>query len=662
MAEAQRLGLVLSEEDAKAAEQFNDNLKTLESGLKGITIAIGKELIPVMNDFLVTLKELGIGEGAKAAGIFIRGLVFAFKDFMISVATVNAQILVLASNILDIFSEEKAAELGARMDRIAKMAEDMKVEAAKNIIPIEIVKPFPPAGATPGKKKIAQGPAKADADAFKAQFAAKEQAIKNELELAKLGFARQQILSDNAEKAGQASLVQAAEERTRIKQQELEATAGHIQRQLILEDAGHKQQLAQFGGTATERQKIEADHQKRVADLTQQGLVLAQQLTNAKLEGEAAVQEAQNHTAKQQLELLFAGTAAIKADRETRQTEAIALAQARVDYDVQIGASTAQRLAHETDLVAANLAKQTDLTIEESKALLQHWARHEDQLAELILSRTSLTQDAKQAIELRSLTNLEDANERASGDIFAGWAKGMKRYVADTKSGFGLGADIARRMVASMEGFFTRFFDDVLSGKIKNFKDVMRSLGDFVKLMVSQIMAQLAAMAAAKAIATTALLFANTGGTVPARATGAGNSATGGSVFVHSGGGIHLTPQRFLRGGPVLGTGNRDTVPALLTPGEIVLSRGDVHEIKQMERRATSTGQTGTPITVTTPEVNVIVNNYAKSDVKTSMGMGANGARQLYITIRDATRQAIASGDVDSAMSGRFKLSPRAGG
>jgi hypothetical protein len=663
MAEAGRLGLVMSEQDAKAAEKFNDELKTLEAGVKGMTIAIGKELIPVMNEFLGVLKEMGVGEGAKAAGIFIRGLVFAFKDFFISVATVNAQIIVLASNILDIFSEEKAKELGARMDRIAKMAEEMKVKAAEGIVPIEIVKPFPPASEQPAKKKkISQGPAKADIEQFKAQFAAKEQAIKNELELSKLGFARQQILADNAEQAGQSSLVRAAEDRARIKQQELESAAGYVQRQLILEDQGHKEQLAKFGGTATERQKIEADHQKRVADLTQQGLVLAQQITNAKLEGEAQVQEAQNQTAKQQLDLLFAGAAAIKADRETRQSEAIALAQARLNYDVQIGASTAQRYAHETDLLVANLAKQTDLTLEESRELLQHWARHEDQLAELILTRTSMTQEAKKAIELQSLTALGEANERASDDVFAGWAKGMKRYVDDTKSGFGLGADIARRMVQTMESFFARFFDDFLNGKIKSFKDVMRSLLDFVKLMVGQIIAQLAAMAAAKAIATAALAFANTGGTVPAgtQLAGGGSDFGGPSVFAKTGGGIPMIPRHFLRGGPVLGTGNRDTVPAMLTPGEIVLSRGDVHEIKRMEDRATR--PTETPITVTSPDVNVIVNNYAKADVKTSAGMGANGARQLYITIRDATRQAIASGDVDGAMSGRFKLSPKAGG
>lgn len=664
MAEAEKLGLVMSEKNAKAAEKFNDDLKRLESTAQGIKLTIGTELISVFQELLTAMEGFDGQSGATNIVEWTRVVRFGFKDLVISVAELNAQIAVLGGNILDIFSEEKAAKLGARLDRIKALADEARGAAAGDLAGVpKVVEPTTKdertkAAADRNKKPvITTGPSKADAEALKAQFAAKEQAIKDELELTKLGLARQQLLSDNAQKAGQASLVQAAEERARIRQQELQAAAGNVQRLLIVEDQSHAAQVAKFAGTAAEKQKLEADHRKRVAELGQQGQVLAQEQVNAQLEGEAAIREAQALTAKQQLDLLFAGTSAIKADRETRQTEAIALAQAQVDHDTQAGASTAQRLAHETELVAANLAKQLGLTIEHATALLQHWARHEDQLAAQILAKTSLTQEARKTAELNALTALESANEKASGDVFAGWAKGMKRYVEDTKSGFGLGADIARRMVGNMEQFFTRFFDDVLSGKIKSFKDVMRSLGDFVRQMVSQILAQLAAMAAAKAIATTALLFANTGGTVPTPLRG--NSASGGSVFANAGGGI----RRYLQGGHVLGTGNRDTVPALLTPGEIVLSRGDVQDIKDMDRRANS-ARTGAdrPITVTTPEINVVVNNHSRSEVRTTSGTGSNGARQLYITIRDVTRQVIASGDADQAMHGRFKFSPRAGG
>lgn len=664
MAEAEKLGLVMSEKNAKAAEKFNDDLKRLESTAQGIKLTIGTELISVFQELLDAMQGFDGQSGAKNIVEWTRVVRFGFKDLVISIAEFNAQVAVLGGNILDIFSEEKATKLGARLDRIKALADEARGAAAGDLAGVpNVVEPTTKAERTKAaadrnkKPVITTGHSKADTDALKAQLAAKEQAITDELELTKLGFERQRILAENAEKDGQASLVRMAEERARIKQQELEASAGNIQRLLILEDAGYQAQLAKFGGTATERQKLEAEHHKKVAELSQQGQVIAQQIINTKLEGEAAVREAQNQTAKQQLDLLFAGAAAIKADREAKQNDVIALAQAWLDYDQQVGVSTELRLAHHTELIAANLAKQTELTVAETQALLQHWIRHEDELADMILSKTSLTADQKLAIELRALTAVEQANEQASGDVFAGWAKGMKRYVEDTKSGFGLGADIARRMVGNMEQFFTRFFDDVLSGKIKSFKDVMRSLGDFVRQMVAMMLAQLAALAAAKAVASTLALFANTGGTVPTPLRG--NSASGGSVFANAGGGI----RRYLQGGHVLGTGNRDTVPALLTPGEIVLSRGDVQDIKDMDRRANS-ARTGAdrPITVTTPEINVVVNNHSRSEVRTTSGAGSNGARQLYITIRDVTRQVIASGDADQAMHGRFKFSPRAGG
>ena len=153
-------------------------------------------------------------------------------------------------------------------------------------------------------------------------------------------------------------------------------------------------------------------------------------------------------------------------------------------------------------------------------------------------------------------------------------------------------------------------------------------------------------MAAMKAIAMAGLAL-NAGGSVP-------------PLKANSGGMIHTRIQRFAAGGPVLGTGNLDTVPALLTPGEVVLSRRDVDEIKKTYRDVGNMRPMAAP-DVKVPETHVVVNNYGNNEVKTSTGRGANGQQLIYITVRDAMRRGLANGDMDKVMAGRYRLSPQGG-
>ena len=55
--EAERLGLILSAEQAKAAADFNDELDRLAASAKGAAISIGSVLIPVLNDFFAKFKD-----------------------------------------------------------------------------------------------------------------------------------------------------------------------------------------------------------------------------------------------------------------------------------------------------------------------------------------------------------------------------------------------------------------------------------------------------------------------------------------------------------------------------------------------------------------------------------------------------------------------------
>lgn len=55
--EARALGFVMSEEDAKAAEEFKDNLERLQAIGRGLRILIGKDLIPVINELAINFRK-----------------------------------------------------------------------------------------------------------------------------------------------------------------------------------------------------------------------------------------------------------------------------------------------------------------------------------------------------------------------------------------------------------------------------------------------------------------------------------------------------------------------------------------------------------------------------------------------------------------------------
>lgn len=55
--EAERLGLVLNSEQAKAAADFNDNLDKMAQLAKGVAVSVGNALIPAINTFLQKLSD-----------------------------------------------------------------------------------------------------------------------------------------------------------------------------------------------------------------------------------------------------------------------------------------------------------------------------------------------------------------------------------------------------------------------------------------------------------------------------------------------------------------------------------------------------------------------------------------------------------------------------
>lgn len=74
MAEAEKLGLVMSEQDAKAAEEFNDSITRLEAQAKGFSIAIGTHMLRPLTDLMGLMADLGSGPIGNLFKLEMQGL------------------------------------------------------------------------------------------------------------------------------------------------------------------------------------------------------------------------------------------------------------------------------------------------------------------------------------------------------------------------------------------------------------------------------------------------------------------------------------------------------------------------------------------------------------------------------------------------------------
>lgn len=624
-AEAVRLGVTLSKEDAEAADKLNNEIKRMDSAMRGLTLVVGKELLPVFTELMNGMTSLTSSTGL---GTFVKAMVFGFEDWAISIKLAAQQMALLAGNVTDLFSADTARALGKQMDDLAASAEERRIAAAGRISGES-----PAAASThtssSDKPLIALGSSKLQADELQARHVAAEQAIKDRLALLKTGFDRERLLIDASVADGMASEVRAAEERVAIKNQELAAEAQSFLKLKELAVRYFKDRLALGFKDADERLKFETDYHKNVTQLNQQEKLAVAAITNEKLRGEIEVGQAKARTAKTNLELLFKGAESIKADRQAERDQLVDNLKAWIEYDTALGASTEVQLAHRMDLTRAELAKELDLNVDQAGRLLIAWQNHDYELATSILATSTKTAQQIEAIQLRTLIKAKTTLMELSGDFFDGWAEGMRKYVQDTASGFGLAADMARRSFQMVEQTAGKFFFDAMEGRIQRFKDVMTSFLNFAKQIASQLMGQLITKQLAGALAGAAPGFFGLGGAASLQQSFAQSGtgfATGGSFRVPGSGGVDTMPVGFWA-----------------TPGETVSVRrpGDVE-----------------PASV---GVQVIVNNYGNNDVQTSTSRGSDGRLVITQTIRDTVRGLVSTGDLDGALGRRYGINPTPG-
>lgn len=230
--------------------------------------------------------------------------------------------------------------------------------------------------------------------------------------------------------------------------------------------------------------------------------------------------------------------------------------------------------------------------------------------------------------------------EQQRGDVFAGWRRGMQQYVQDTKSGFGLAQDMARRTAQMMEQSFQRFFFDAMEGKITSLKDVLSGFLDFAK----QILSQLASQLIVKGLLT-ALTGAG-GSSVGGLAGGSGDvggfalRAMGG-ISAFASGGIATRPMLRWAGGGMnlIGEGQYNEAYVPLPDGRTI----------PVSFKGSSYSGAGQP-SVSVP-VNVqVINQHSGADVQVKQNRGSNGMNEIQIVVKQVVNKAIGDGAFDDVM------------
>lgn len=531
MEEAKRLGLVMSKDDAEAANKFNDELKKLAAQARGMTFAVGKELIPVMTELIELFRSLGVGAGLSAGLQFLHER-FIGLNVLLKELQANAQFLTGTGK--DALSFE-----GLR----AKIAQ-LEAEGKQKVLEFRNQGVLTSPGGSSGGASSGDKP-----------------------ELAQL--ADQEKLAKALVAIWQSNFRSIEDHNKRIR----EEAEGRLSLEFLAFD-----RQEQF------RKEDEAYQESRGR------LIVAQTSQEVRVRQEAVAKE---------------------------RDELAANSQAWINYYDELGGDTQNFYGHKMDLLRTQLAKELELNKQQAAELLLAWRNHDSARAEQIMADSPVSDVRKETVELNTMRQAIVNLQEADGDFFEGWAKGMRNYVRDTKSGFGLAADMARRTAQMMEQGFKTFFFDAMNGKINSLKDILKSLLDFAKNIVAQVGAQLL---------TNQLLGALPGA----------NGRTGGAASFSKG----VSFPKFAMGGVGnFGAGSM----AVLHGREAVVPLPDGRSIPVTMSKQAGSPEVSVPITIQ------VVNQVQGASVSAQRETGGDGRQLVRIMVRQEMKAAFADGSMDSS-------------
>ncbi len=195
MVEAARLGLVLSKDDAEAADKFNDALKKLDAQVKGLTVSIGLPLVRGLTDVLQLFTE--VEAAVKRAGEEMAGFSKHLSE--------NFGKTGVGQGLMDLFTQlgfgHRKGEAPGANEKALLDALGVKPRGGGREVHEEIKKPFPggAGGGTPPAPVDQEKLGKAKVEIFLMQNRALEihnKLIREELDL----LFRQEQLTDEGRK------------------------------------------------------------------------------------------------------------------------------------------------------------------------------------------------------------------------------------------------------------------------------------------------------------------------------------------------------------------------------------------------------------------------------------------------------------------------------
>lgn len=462
MTEAERLGLVMSTKDAEAANLFNDQLKRLEGQMRGVTFAVGKELIPTITELVQLLTNFGIG-GAVSAGIKFLHERFIGLNVVLKELQANAQFLFGTGK--DTMSLE---QLRARIAQI-------ETEAQQKLAgPAPIEKAVPP----PAKRELGSGAEQERKGKQRLEYDL--QVLRND-KIA-LDLLRDSTLAVEQYYASKIALQLAAQEQ-------------------------HDQEQEAFGN---------ADRNFMVAS---------------------------------------------RAIYEKEKAQALELSRAKVSAAESSFSSYEEIQTRRLELLQLEYAQEIETATHLGESLA--------------------------AIRLRFDAQINRQQKLATGDFVDIYRMGLQDYISSTSNVFNLATDMARQTAQAMQMGFKTFFFDLFTGQVTSLKSVLKGLLNFAMNVIADVTARLATIGLLKFA--TSIGLGAAGGAAGAGAGGSTGSVspspitpTVSSTPVQVAQGGLVTPRGFARGGPV--TSNGDSVPALLQPGEYVISKHGVDTLSRMNQ------------------------------------------------------------------------------
>ncbi len=579
-AEAEKLGLVWSQESAAAAEQFNDNLKRLQGTVQGFVNRELAALLPMLNDLATAL--LGVSDKADGASVTLG------QGFLLSLFSVGAAVratgeeLVGFGKFFDDFTK-KGGFAGIISGAVKfpsfseKLEEEMK-HVEEIIFQTRTRLAGGLAGATPPKLPKPTPPIVDEQARTRALNAAKQLAD------AELALRRAELDKELALQKSFAQLT-AAEQADAFKEGQTATEAYFAGRRSMMEEEATAE-LAIFDREAEEiRKRIEAVRSRPLAknepEAARQAEVVKLQGELTKVETEAGVRAVKLQTdlialtTEERDAIRKTNTEWLKAEADIQSAQGQRFAAERTELEAQIAGM--QRLAGETE---ASFAERQRILRERGEARIA-FEQLETDARRVFADLESQRGQIEALVQRGVISELE--GERATADlekdrlpVLEDIAAKMRaaaitpeqieaaRQFTDQLTQLAASADLSGRRMADLRkaiessltsdlaDFFSRGIDEA-----ESFGDAMRGLAESVVQSLRRIAAEMLATLIIESLM--AGIF-RLGGAAAGASVGAAGTGPGVPIAGAKGGLIQ---------GP--GTGTSDSIHALVSTGEYIV-------------------------------------------------------------------------------------------